>query len=203
MFIQEPWPKVMRENLITTQSLLLMAKFLKQPLRFYRIALLGAITVGSLTQSIPGYSATDLRSTATTSESNAETMFQDRLRRLEEELRCLVCQNQSLADSDADLASDLRHEVEALARRGKNDQEIIDFLKERYGDFVSYRPPFKSTTALLWIGPLLFFGIAVGGIVSYVKRRRISATDEVLVSAEEEARAHALLGLDDIERTSI
>ena len=101
-----------------------------------------------------------------------EIAFQDRLRHLEEELRCLVCQNQSLADSHADLANDLRREVEGLARQGKTDQEIVAFLTERYGDFVNYRPPLNHATLLLWIGPLLFLGIAIGAGVFYVRRHR-------------------------------
>jgi cytochrome c-type biogenesis protein CcmH/NrfF len=77
-----------------------------------------------------------------------------RLKKLETELRCLVCQNQTLADSNADLASDLRREVRELALAGKNDAEIRDYLVARYGDFVLYDPPLKRTTWLLWFGPL-------------------------------------------------
>ncbi len=78
-----------------------------------------------------------------------------RLKKLEEELRCLVCQNQSLADSNAPLAEDLRREVHALAAQGKDDEQIKQFLVQRYGDFVLYRPPVKATTWLLWAGPFL------------------------------------------------
>ena len=103
-----------------------------------------------------------------------------RLKRLEEELRCLVCQNQSLADSNAPLAEDLRREVRELAVSGKNDDEIKQFLVARYGDFVLYRPPVKSTTWLLWFGP---FVLLAGGAVVWwlVARRRSSrgrATDD-------------------------
>ena len=101
-----------------------------------------------------------------------------RLKKLEEELRCLVCQNQSLADSNAPLAEDLRREVHALAAQGKNDEEIKQFLVQRYGDFVLYRPPVKATTWLLWAGPFLL--LLGGGAVWLVvlRRRGRSVRDE-------------------------
>jgi cytochrome c-type biogenesis protein CcmH len=94
-----------------------------------------------------------------------------RLKKLEEELRCLVCQNQSLADSSAPLAEDLRREVRGLAQQGKNDAEIKEYLVARYGDFVLYNPPVKGTTWLLWFGP---FVLLAGGaaIWAFVLRRR-------------------------------
>ena len=88
---------------------------------------------------------------------------QRRLKALSEELRCLVCQNQTLADSDADIARQLREEIFRMMGEGKNDQEIKDFLTARYGDFVLYKPPVKSGTWLLWFGP---FGILAGGGVA-------------------------------------
>src|SRR5213595_4054656 len=81
--------------------------------------------------------------------------FEGRLKRLEAELRCLVCQNQTLADSNAPLAEDLRNQLREKMRQGKSDAEVVDFLVQRYGDFVLYRPPLKATTVLLWFGPLL------------------------------------------------
>ena len=101
----------------------------------------------------------------------ADTALDARLRKLEEELRCLVCQNQSLADSGAGLADDLRREVRALAVAGKSDEEIKQFLVARYGDFVLYNPPVKSTTWLLWFGP---FVLLAGGAVLWwaIGRRR-------------------------------
>jgi cytochrome c-type biogenesis protein CcmH len=94
-----------------------------------------------------------------------------RLKKLDEELRCLVCQNQSLADSNAPLAQDLRREVRSLADAGKSDAEIKDFLVARYGDFVLYKPPVKSITWLLWFGP---FVLLAGGAFAWwsVARRR-------------------------------
>ncbi|CAK0756411.1 cytochrome c-type biogenesis protein CcmH [Gammaproteobacteria bacterium] len=178
-----------------------MVKPSRQLRRLRRIAVGAVAMVNVLLTGSSGYAAeagVSLKPTSAPAmtSSTAEIAFQDRMRRLEEELRCLVCQNQSLADSHADLASDLRREVEELARQGKSDQEIITFLKERYGDFVSYRPPFNIATALLWLGPLLFFGIAVGGMVVYARYRR-TPEEERRLSPEEEARARALLGLDD------
>ncbi len=125
-----------------------------------------------------------------------EIAFQDRLRRLEEELRCLVCQNQSLADSHAELAADLRREVENLARLGKTDEEIVVFLKARYGDFVTYRPPLKGITAPLWFGPLLFFVIAAAGLLVYTRSRR-TLTAPLSLSPEDADRARSLLGLNE------
>jgi cytochrome c-type biogenesis protein CcmH len=89
--------------------------------------------------------------------------LESRYQQLIEELRCLVCQNQSLADSNADLAEDLRTEVYRMLLAGKSDTEIVDFLVQRYGDFVLYQPPLKKTTVLLWLGPFLALGL--GGIL--------------------------------------
>ena len=105
--------------------------------------------------------------------------FDARVKRLESELRCLVCQNQTLADSNAPLAEDLRREVRALAQTGKNDAEIKQYLVARYGDFVLYNPPVQRNTWLLWAGPfvLLIVG-AVAWVVIVRRRRRTSADDD-------------------------
>lgn len=107
------------------------------------------------------------------------------------ELRCLVCQNQSLADSNAELAGDLRREVFNKMRSGASDKEIVDFLVARYSDFVLYRPPVKSSTFLLWFLP---FGLIAGGaaVLIYVIRRRRPA-EEAPLSDTERARVQALL----------
>ena len=98
---------------------------------------------------------------------------QERYESLVKVLRCLVCQNQSLADSDADLAKDLRDEVYNIIQSGKNDEEAVKFLTDRYGDFVLYNPPVKPITSLLWLGPfILLFG---GGIFLWRQARRRSA----------------------------
>jgi len=111
--------------------------------------------------------------------AQADSAFDTRLKKLEEELRCLVCQNQSLADSSAPLAEDLRREVRQLAVAGKSDDEIKQYLVARYGDFVLYRPPVKSTTWLLWFGPFVL--LAAGGVVWWlIARRRGRKDDDIL-----------------------
>lgn len=107
-----------------------------------------------------------------------DPVLRERLKKLEEELRCLVCQNQTLADSNAPLAEDLRREVRELAAQGKNDEQIKEFLVQRYGDFVLYKPPVKETTWLLWFGPfiLLAGGLATWYIV--LRRRRGNGPDD-------------------------
>ena len=95
------------------------------------------------------------------------------------ELRCLVCQNQNLADSDADLAKDLRRETYEMLRQGKSQRQVIDFMVARYGDFVLYRPQFKSSTYLLWVGPFLLLVI----VLVFVIRRLRAANRPVEVDA--------------------
>ena len=115
-------------------------------------------------------------------------------KRLTEELRCLVCQNESLAGSQADLAQDLREEVYRLLQSGKSRQEVIDFLVERYGDFVLYDPPLKPSTYPLWFGPLLLAG--VGGLFLFLTLRKKQEAREKELSAEEQQRLRALLADD-------
>ena len=107
---------------------------------------------------------------AASSSAHADAALDARLKNLEEELRCLVCQNQTLADSTAPLAEDLRKEVREQALQGKNDAEIKQYLVARYGDFVLYRPPVKPTTLLLWFGPFAF--LLGGGVIWYMVLRR-------------------------------
>jgi len=115
-----------------------------------------------------------------------------RLTKLSQELRCLVCQNETLADSRADLAEDLRREIRIQIKAGKSDKEIIDFLTARYGDFVRYRPVVGPKTYLLWFGPfvLLLTGLAL--LFRYVKTRR-DMIAEVPLSTEEQQRVAELL----------
>lgn len=111
---------------------------------------------------------------------NAEDpAIEQRLTHLAEDLRCLVCQNESLAGSHAELAEDLRREIRAQMKAGKDDKQVIEYLTDRYGDFVLYQPPFKPVTYLLWLGPLLF--LMLGGLVWYqtMKRRRAMPTTPV------------------------
>lgn len=116
-----------------------------------------------------------------------------RIRQLEEKLRCLVCQNQSLADSSAELAGDLRKQVREQVAAGRSDDEIIAFLVQRYGDFVRYEPPFKATTALLWIGPFALLAVALGALVVTLRRRR-SAPEEPALGPEERRLVDRVLG---------
>lgn len=118
--------------------------------------------------------------------------IEHRMMVLAEELRCLVCQNQTLADSQADLAADLRQEIRELMMKGESDEQIKRYLVARYGDFVLYRPPVKAVTWLLWFGPgvLLVGGLAV--LYAVVLRRRRQASAEPL-SADQEKRALDLL----------
>ena len=112
------------------------------------------------------------------------------------ELRCLVCQNESLAGSRADLAMDLKREIRTLIQAGKSDTEIMDFMVSRYGDFVRYRPPLKGTTLLLWFGPALLLGIGIGGLFVFL-RRRARAIEDVPLSDAEQRRADKLLRSDE------
>lgn len=97
---------------------------------------------------------------------------QQRFNALTEELRCLVCQNQNLADSDAPLAHDLRHEIHDMMEAGQSDEEIKQFLIVRYGDFVLYRPPVQGNTLVLWFAPALLFGAGAAAVIVSVRRRR-------------------------------
>lgn len=103
---------------------------------------------------------------------NAEDpVIEARLVKLAEDLRCLVCQNESLAGSKASLAEDLRREIREQMKAGKDDREVIAYLTDRYGDFVLYKPPFKPVTWLLWLGPVLFLGIGGGAWYLALRRR--------------------------------
>ncbi len=113
-----------------------------------------------------------------------------RFRHLIKDLRCTVCQNQNLADSNAALARDLRRKILDQIQAGKSDQEIMEFLVARYGDFVLYRPPFKRSTWFLWLGPFLFLLVAVAILVAVIRRR---AAAPAALSAEERARLDAAL----------
>ena len=110
------------------------------------------------------------------------------------QLRCLVCQNQSLADSDAELAHDLRVEVYEHMQQGQNDQQVVDFLVSRYGDFVLYNPPVKPSTYLLWYGPFVLLALGLILLIKNIRQR--GRQSEATFSQEEQARLSALLGKD-------
>jgi cytochrome c-type biogenesis protein CcmH len=133
---------------------------------------------------------------ATKMDIPADAAFDVRLKKLESELRCLVCQNQTLADSNAMLAEDLRREVRDLALSGKSDGEIRAYLVARYGDFVLYDPPLKRTTWLLWIGP---FALLAGGAALWwtILRRREGAAKGMPPPADPDAEARGRALLDD------
>lgn len=108
-----------------------------------------------------------------------------------EEMRCLVCQNESLAGSNAELAVDLRNEIYEMMKSGQEKQDIINFMVARYGDFVLYNPPLKPTTYPIWFGPLIVF--LIGGVVLFRILKRKSVSRETELSAEEEQRLDRLL----------
>ncbi|MGE5095090.1 MAG: cytochrome c-type biogenesis protein CcmH [Betaproteobacteria bacterium] len=124
--------------------------------------------------------------------ANPDPAVEQRLKDLGEELRCLVCQNQTIADSNAPLALDLRNQIRTQVKQGKSDDEIRDYMTARYGDFVLYKPPFKATTAILWIGP--FALVALGLLVFlFVIRRRRPPPAAAAVPQERRAQIEALL----------
>ena len=124
-------------------------------------------------------------------------VLEKRVMRLSEGLRCLVCQNQSLSDSNADLAIDLRNQVREMMQAGKTDAQIREYMVASYGDFILYDPPLKATTVVLWIGPFVLLLIGGAMLARYLKQRRRVVTDQTL-SFDERERARALLtGIQD------
>ena len=122
----------------------------------------------------------------------ADLAVEKRMVAISEELRCLVCQNESLAGSHAELALDLRREIRTMIGQGKTDQEILDFMVARYGDFVRFRPPVKPTTWLLWGGPFVLMAGGLGALIAFLRRRARESAAPTL-SEEERRRAAALL----------
>ena len=127
----------------------------------------------------------------------ADPVAEKRLQHLSEELRCLVCQNQNIADSNAELAQDLRREIRGMIQAGKTDKEIIDFMVTRYGDFVLYRPPVKCITLLLWGGPVALLLLGLFALQRYLRQRARRMADDRPLSAAEAGRADALLNEGD------
>ena len=129
-----------------------------------------------------------------------DPVLEHRARDLSQQLRCLVCQNQSIDESHADLAHDLRVLVRERIKAGDSDKQVLDYLVARYGDFVMLKPPLKSTTYLLWFGPLLVFVMAAGGLLVYFRRRKAqfaaSGDAATRLSREERERLTRLLDED-------
>ncbi len=153
-------------------------------LRRLSITLVFAIFLGSTAA---------IASSTTEAAIAADPVAEKRLQALSEELRCLVCQNQNIADSNAELAQDLRREIRSMIRDGKSDKEIVDFMVVRYGDFVLYRPPVKGITLLLWGGPLALMLVGLVILVRYLRRRVSRMAEDKPLSADEAGRADALL----------
>ena len=125
--------------------------------------------------------------------------YEDRYEKLLSQLRCLVCQNQTVAESPSGLADDFRLEVKEMLERGATDEEILKFMSDRYGDFVLYKPPVKARTYLLWAGP---FVLLIGGvlIVIMLVRRRAQSTPESQLTDQDKQRLTSLLNEEDNER---
>jgi cytochrome c-type biogenesis protein CcmH len=126
-----------------------------------------------------------------------DKVLEQRYQSLLEETRCLVCQNQSLADSNAGLAQDLRKEIYNMLTSGKTDETIKQFLIERYGDFVLYRPPLKENTWLLWFGPFVFLIIALFFAIMFIKKQSRSENNDSDISEEQKQRLAQILKDND------
>jgi cytochrome c-type biogenesis protein CcmH len=141
---------------------------------------LSAVTAGHAADAVPAAS---------------DPVLEAKLINLANELRCLVCQNETLAASHASLAVDLKNQIREKMRAGESNETIIAYLVERYGDFVLYRPPLKTTTVLLWVGPFGLLIVAFAALAYFVRRRRQDPAIEL--DASEKARARQLLEKTD------
>ena len=120
----------------------------------------------------------------------ADPIQQENYETLTKELRCLVCQNQTIADSNADLAKDLREQIFEMLQQGKSKQDIIQFMTDRYGDFVLYKPPFNAVTGLLWLAPALFLIIGIIAVIIFIRSKKAAPTG---IDEAKLAQARALL----------
>ncbi|MBT8570585.1 cytochrome c-type biogenesis protein CcmH [Polynucleobacter paneuropaeus] len=127
-----------------------------------------------------------------------DPVVEQRLIGISEEMRCLVCQNESLAGSRSDLANDLRAQIRSMIKAGKSDAEIRQYMVDRYGDFVLYRPPVKPTTWLLWLGPFTILVVGIIGLLMYL-RKRSTSMDSRTLSDDENRRLDALLNTVETE----
>ena len=127
----------------------------------------------------------------------ADPVLEQRARNLSYEIRCVVCQSQSIAESDADIARDMRGLIREQIAAGRSDQEIRGYLVARYGDFVLFEPPFKATTYVLWIGPFVLLVLALAGVIFYFRRRAAQPAVAPDLSAAERNRVAELLRADE------
>ncbi len=132
---------------------------------------------------------------------SADPALELRVLRIAEELRCLVCQNETIAASNADLAVDLRRQIRLKLQQGQSEAQILDFMVERYGAFVRYRPAFDAKTALLWLGPFVLLVIAAGVMVQNIRKRRAGIVDAASapLSAADARRAAELLSREPVQ----
>jgi len=128
-----------------------------------------------------------------------DPVVEARVNKLSEELRCLTCMGQSIADSQSSFSNDMKREIRSMIVAGKNDKEIMDFMVQRYGDFVLYRPPVKNTTWLLWGGPFLFLILSMVFLVLKLRKRRGHAATEL--TAGEHLQAVEILGKREVDRS--
>ena len=131
----------------------------------------------------------------------SDPALEERVMKLSKELRCLVCQNETLADSRAELAEDLRNQIREQMRSGKSDKEIVAYLTARYGKFILYNPPVDPTTYLLWFGPFVLLLAGLFMLFRYVKQRRELIVEQPL-SAEERLRVETLLENAEAKETA-
>jgi len=130
----------------------------------------------------------------------ADPALEARVKAIGDELRCLVCQNQTISDSHAGLAADLKNQIREQLQAGRSEREILDFMVQRYGDFVLYRPPLKTTTVLLWAGPFVLLSLGLATVVVVVRRRRRADSEPHLTEAQRLDAARLLQ--DEPETTS-
>ena len=149
------------------------------------------ILLSLIVASLPGFALAKEAQPA-----SADPVLEERVMNLSRELRCLVCQNETLADSRADLAEDLRNQIREQMKAGKSDKEIVAYLTQRYGKFILYNPPIDPTTYLLWFGPFVLLIAGLFVLFRYLKQRRELITDQPL-STEERQRAETLLHTDE------
>ena len=128
-----------------------------------------------------------------------DPVLEKRVMALSEHLRCLVCQNQTIADSHAELAIDLKNQVREKLRQGQSEQEILDYMVKRYGEFVLFKPLVKSTTWLLWFGPLLLVVVGLSVLFVILRQRRKMMQQAPTLSKDEHARAASLLSAKEGE----